>query len=194
VDLVVVTTGFLMRGRAADWPSGIPLSRWFLITSGFGALFLVAAKRCSEAVQPGGGSGAPRALPSEYSTGCLRFVGQLAAGVAVLGHCLGALEVGGVPHTGVLPWRQLSVVPFVLAVLRYAVFADRGTAGEPEDVVLRDPALALIGAVRAGRYAAAVADGWPARGPWAGDGEFGAAGRREGRCGRHAGTGAALTR
>ncbi|MCZ9344869.1 decaprenyl-phosphate phosphoribosyltransferase, partial [Streptomyces sp. TRM76130] len=49
-------------------------------------------------------------------------------------------------------------VAFVLAVLRYAVFADRGTAGEPEEVVLGDRALAVIGVVWAAMYAAAVAD------------------------------------
>ncbi|MFC8424776.1 decaprenyl-phosphate phosphoribosyltransferase [Streptomyces sp. NPDC057236] len=158
VDLVVVTTGFVMRAVIGGLALGIPLSRWFLITTGFGALFMVAAKRYSEAVQMTGKAGATRALLTEYTTGYLRFVWQLAAGVAVLGYCLWALEEGGVPHTGVLPWRQLSVVAFVLAVLRYAVFADRGTAGEPEDVVLGDRALAVIGLIWAAMYALAVAD------------------------------------
>ncbi|MEU2896173.1 decaprenyl-phosphate phosphoribosyltransferase [Streptomyces sp. NPDC001273] len=158
VDLAVVTTGFVMRAVIGGLALGIPLSRWFLITTGFGALFMVAAKRYSEAVQTAGKAGATRALLTEYTTGYLRFVWQLAAGVAVLGYCLWALEEGGVPHTSVLPWRQLSVVAFVLAVLRYAVFADRGTAGEPEDVVLGDRALALIGVVWLAMYAAAVAD------------------------------------
>lgn len=158
VDLVVVTTGFLMRAVSGGLALGIPLSRWFLITTGFGALFMVAAKRYSEAVQMAGKAGATRALLTEYSTGYLRFVWQLAAGVAVLAYCLWALEEGGVPHTSVLPWRQLSMVAFVLAVLRYAVFADRGTAGEPEDVVLRDRALAVIGAVWVAMYALAVAN------------------------------------
>ncbi|MEU5519201.1 decaprenyl-phosphate phosphoribosyltransferase [Streptomyces sp. NPDC047860] len=158
VDLVVVTTGFVMRAVIGGLALGIPLSRWFLITTGFGALFMVAAKRYSEAVQLAGTEGATRALLTEYTTGYLRFVWQLAAGVAVLGYCLWALEEGGVPHTSVLPWRQLSVVAFVLAVLRYAVFADRGTAGEPEDVVLGDRALALIGVVWTVMYALAVAD------------------------------------
>ncbi|MEU5462738.1 decaprenyl-phosphate phosphoribosyltransferase [Streptomyces althioticus] len=158
VDLAVVTAGFVMRAVAGGLALGIPLSRWFLITTGFGALFMVAAKRYSEAVQLAGNGGATRALLTEYTTGYLRFVWQLAAGVAVLGYCLWALEEGGVPHTSVLPWRQLSVVAFVLAVLRYAVFADRGTAGEPEDVVLGDRALALIGLAWAAMYAAAVAD------------------------------------
>ncbi|MEU6377724.1 decaprenyl-phosphate phosphoribosyltransferase [Streptomyces sp. NPDC046909] len=162
VDLVVVTTGFLMRAMAGGLALGIPLSRWFLITTGFGALFMVAAKRYSEAVQMAGKgkAGATRALLTEYTTGYLRFVWQLAAGVAVLGYCLWALEDGGTHSTtdaGVLPWRQLSVVAFILAVLRYAVFADRGTAGEPEEVVLRDRALAVIGLVWLAMYGMAVA-------------------------------------
>jgi len=158
VDLAVVTTGFLMRAVAGGLALGIPLSRWFLITTGFGALFMVAAKRYSEAVQMAGKAGATRALLTEYTPGYLRFVWQLAAGVAVLGYCLWAMEEGGVPHTSVLPWRQLSMVAFVLAILRYAVFADRGTAGEPEEVVLRDRALAVIGVVWMTMYALAVAN------------------------------------
>ncbi|MER5751705.1 decaprenyl-phosphate phosphoribosyltransferase [Streptomyces sp. NPDC002088] len=158
VDLAVVTTGFLMRAMVGGLALGIPLSRWFLITTGFGALFMVAAKRYSEAVQMAGNAGATRALLTEYTTGYLRFVWQLAAGVAVLGYCLWALEEGGVPHTGLLPWRQLSMVAFILAVLRYAVFADRGTAGEPEEVVLRDRALAVIGLVWLAMYGLAVAN------------------------------------
>ncbi|MFG2279077.1 decaprenyl-phosphate phosphoribosyltransferase [Streptomyces asoensis] len=158
VDLVVVTTGFLMRAAAGGLALGIPLSRWFLITTGFGALFMVAAKRYSEAVQLAGTAGATRVLLTEYTTGYLRFVWQLAAGVAVLGYCLWALEEGGVAPTSLLPWRQLSVVAFVLAVLRYAVFADRGAAGEPEEVVLGDRALALIGLAWLAMYALAVAN------------------------------------
>ncbi|MGW0289709.1 decaprenyl-phosphate phosphoribosyltransferase [Streptomyces tuirus] len=158
VDLAVVTTGFLMRAMVGGLALGIPLSRWFLITTGFGALFMVSAKRYSEAVQMAGKAGATRALLTEYTTGYLRFVWQLAAGVAVLGYCLWAMEEGGVPHTSVLPWRQLSMVAFILAILRYAVFADRGTAGEPEDVVLRDRALALIGVAWMAMYGLAVAN------------------------------------
>ncbi|MGW7077108.1 decaprenyl-phosphate phosphoribosyltransferase [Streptomyces sp. BA2] len=157
IDLAVVTTGFLMRAMIGGVALDIPLSRWFLITTGFGALFMVAAKRYSEAVQMSGKAGATRALLTEYTTGYLRFVWQLAAGVAVLAYCLWAMESGGTGN-GLLPWRQLSMAAFVLAVLRYAVFADRGTAGEPEDVVLRDRALAVIGLVWIAMYGLAVAD------------------------------------
>ncbi|MEU8621676.1 decaprenyl-phosphate phosphoribosyltransferase [Streptomyces sp. NPDC048623] len=158
VDLAVVAAGFLLRAMTGGIALGIPLSRWFLITTGFGALFMVAAKRYSEAVQLADAQGATRALLTQYTPGYLRFVWQAAAGVAVLGYCLWALESGGVAHGALLPWRQLSVVAFVLAVLRYAVFADRGTAGAPEDVVLRDRPLAVIGLVWAAMYGMAVAD------------------------------------
>ncbi|MFG2891897.1 decaprenyl-phosphate phosphoribosyltransferase [Streptomyces sp. NPDC048248] len=156
VDLVVVTSGFLMRAMSGGLALGIPLSRWFLITAGFGALFMVSAKRYSEALRATGEKGQTRALLREYTEGYLRFVWQLAAGGAVLAYCLWALESGN--SADVLPWRQLSMVPFILAVLRYAVFADRGTAGAPEDVVLRDRTLAVIGVVWIGMYAMAVAD------------------------------------
>ncbi|MEF9884900.1 decaprenyl-phosphate phosphoribosyltransferase [Streptomyces sp. P9-A4] len=150
VDLAVVATGFLMRAMIGGVALGIPLSRWFLITTGFGALFMVAAKRYSEAVRMEGAEGATRALLTRYTTGYLRFVWQLAAGAAVLGYCLWALEAS--PAEAFLPWRQLSMVAFILGVLRYAVFADRGTAGAPEDVVLRDRPLAVIGLAWAAMY------------------------------------------
>jgi len=160
VDLVIVTTGFLMRAMAGGLALDITLSRWFLITSGFGALFMVAAKRYSELVLMSGQDGelgASRALLGSYTVGYLRFVWQLAAGVAILGYCLWALESGSSAH-GLLPWRQLSMVPFTLSILRYAVFADAGTAGEPEDVVLRDRPLLVIALAWGLLYVLAVAD------------------------------------
>ncbi|MFE4859284.1 decaprenyl-phosphate phosphoribosyltransferase [Streptomyces sp. NPDC056670] len=158
VDLVVVTAGFLMRAMTGGVALGIPLSRWFLITAGFGALFMVSAKRYSEALQMEGRGAATRALLNAYTTGYLRFVWQLAAGVAVLAYCMWALEAGGIEGGSLLPWRQLSMVPFIGGILRYAVFADRGSAGAPEDVVLHDRALAVIGLVWIAVYALAVAD------------------------------------
>ncbi|NEA58933.1 decaprenyl-phosphate phosphoribosyltransferase [Streptomyces sp. SID13666] len=160
VDLVVVTTGFLMRAMAGGFALDIDLSRWFLITSGFGALFMVAAKRYSELILMSGTegeAGASRSLLTAYTTGYLRFVWQLAAGVAVLAYGMWAMETGAVA-TGSLPWRQLSMIPFILSVLRYAVFADAGAAGAPEDVVLHDRPMLVIALGWAALYALAVAE------------------------------------
>ncbi len=131
VDLAVVTTGFLMRGddrrtRARHPP--VPLvphhDRLRRAVHGLRQALLRSRPDGRE-----GGCHARVAHRVHHRLPALRLA-ALAAGVAVLGYCLWAMEEGGVPHTSVLPWRQLSMVAFILAVLRYAVFADRGTAGE----------------------------------------------------------------
>ena len=45
-----------------------------------------------------------------------------------------------------MPWFQLSILPFVLGVLRYALLLDAGEGGAPEELVLRDHTLLAIGA------------------------------------------------
>jgi decaprenyl-phosphate phosphoribosyltransferase len=151
VDLVVVTCGFLLRAMIGGPATGVPLSRWFLITTGFGALLMVSAKRYSELIALRDDAARSRALLATYTPGYLRFIWQLAAAVAVLSYCLWALESPFIPRAALL-WRQLSIVPFVLGVLRYAMFADRGEAGAPEDVVLSDRPLLVTSAVWAVFY------------------------------------------
>ena len=158
VDLVVVTTGFLMRAMAGGLALGIALSRWFLITSGFGALFMVAAKRYSERSRwPGRRGRHPRAARRvHHRLPALR----LAAGGR--GRRPRLLPVGHGERRRRTARRAAVatavVVPFILSVLRYAVFADGGSAGEPEDVVLRDRALAVIALAWVALYVLAVAD------------------------------------
>ena len=41
-------------------------------------------------------------------------------------------------------WFQLSIVPFMLAMLRYAPGIDQGRGGEPEDLVLGDRLLQIL--------------------------------------------------
>jgi decaprenyl-phosphate phosphoribosyltransferase len=65
--------------------------------------------------------------------------------VTIVAYCLWAFEVAQAPST--LPWAQWSVLPFVLAILRYGVAIDRGKAEAPEDAVLHDKALLVIGGV-----------------------------------------------
>ncbi|MDH6124192.1 decaprenyl-phosphate phosphoribosyltransferase [Kitasatospora sp. GP82] len=152
-DLAFVTSGFVLRAMIGGVAAGIPLSRWFLITTGFGSLFMVAAKRYSELVLMGDQAAESRKLLASYSTSYLRFVWQASASIAVLAYCLWALAD---PVNQDTLWRQLSIVPFVFAILRYALFADRGTAGAPEDVVLKDRALLGLGLVWGILYAFSV--------------------------------------
>jgi decaprenyl-phosphate phosphoribosyltransferase len=61
-------------------------------------------------------------------------------------------------HEGV-PWSTLSIAPFVLAILRYAVDVDKGTAGAPEELVLRDRVLLALGVVWVATVGLAVLHG-----------------------------------
>jgi decaprenyl-phosphate phosphoribosyltransferase len=68
-----------------------------------------------------------------------------AAAVTISAYCLWAFDVASQPAS--FPWAEWSIVPFVLAILRYAVVIDNGAGEAPEDAVLRDRVLLLLGLV-----------------------------------------------
>ncbi len=146
VDLVVVAAGFLLRAMAGGLAAGLELSPWFLTVASFGSLYVVAGKRYSELVNLGEEGPSMRPSLQGYSASYLRFVWTVAAGVLVAAYCLWAFEVSAASG-GSTPWLAFSVAPFVVAVLRYTLAIDRGAAGAPEDIVLRDRGLQIIGLV-----------------------------------------------
>jgi len=143
LDLAVVSSGFLLRAVAGGVAAGVPLSQWFLIVAAFGSLYMVAGKRFSELHTLGPAAMTRRSL-SMYSESYLRFVWGTAAGITITAYSLWAFEMA--PASGV-PWQAISIFPFVIAMLRYGSDIDRGVAGEPEDVVLRDPILVGIAVI-----------------------------------------------
>jgi decaprenyl-phosphate phosphoribosyltransferase len=143
IDLVVVSSGFLLRALAGGVAAGILLSPWFLLVASFGSLFMVAGKRYSEVHLVGEGKGATRRTLEEYSASYLRFVWGVAAAGTVVFYALWAFTLER-DHP---VWPQVSLVPFTVAILRYAADIDRGTAGEPESVVLSDRVLQILGAL-----------------------------------------------
>jgi decaprenyl-phosphate phosphoribosyltransferase len=145
IDLAMVSSGFLLRAIAGGVATGIPLSQWFLLVASFGSLFMVAGKRYSELKDIGADAGTRRSL-GRYSQSYLRFVWMLAAAMVLISYSLWAFENRSDPALGI-PWTALSIAPFTLGLLQYALEVDAGAAGEPEDVVLHDHVLQAIGAV-----------------------------------------------
>jgi len=149
IELALLAMGFLLRAIAGGAAADLPISPWFLIVAAFGSLFMAAGKRFSEL------QSANDALPTDptprrrslagYTSTYLRFVWGVAAAVTITAYCLWAFEVS--QPDSALPWSQWSVLPFVLAILRYAVDIDRAAAEAPEDVVLRDRALQALGLI-----------------------------------------------
>jgi decaprenyl-phosphate phosphoribosyltransferase len=145
VDLAMVASGFLLRAIAGGVASGIPLSQWFLLVAAFGSFFMVAGKRYSELKSVGADAGTRRSL-LRYSESYLRFAWMLAAVMVLISYSLWAFENRG-GGLGGIPWTAISIAPFTLGLLQYALEVDTGNAGEPEDVVLHDHVLQVIGLV-----------------------------------------------
>jgi decaprenyl-phosphate phosphoribosyltransferase len=143
VDLAAVAAGFVLRTLAGAAATGVEVSDWFLIVASFGSLFMVAGKRSAEL--DGEGAGRTRAVLSQYSAQFLTYVRSLSSAVAVAAYCLWAFEEAGTSDG--FPWFELSIVPFVLGILRYGLRLDQGEGGAPEDVVLGDRTLQVIGIV-----------------------------------------------
>jgi decaprenyl-phosphate phosphoribosyltransferase len=145
LDLAMVASGFLLRAIAGGVAANIPLSQWFLLVASFGSFFMVAGKRYSELKALGADAGTRRSL-TRYSESYLRFAWMLAAVMVLISYSLWAFENGGDPLMGV-PWTAISIAPFTLGLLQYALEVDSGNAGEPEDVVLHDHVLQAMGVV-----------------------------------------------
>jgi len=147
IELALLSMGFLLRAVAGGAASGLPISQWFLIVAGFGSLFMAAGKRYSELKREEESglekSAMRRKALNGYTLGYLRFVWSVAAAVAIMGYALWAFDVAQTPSS--LPWAEWSVLPFVLAILRYGVVIDKGDAEAPEDAVLGDKVLMLLG-------------------------------------------------
>ena len=153
IDICIVASGFMMRAIAGGAASELPLSQWFLLVAAFGSLFMVAGKRYAE-IRLAERTGAKiRKSLERYSASYLRFVWTLSATALIMTYGLWAFEIRELSGS---IWSVISMVPFVVAVLRYAVDIDGGNAGEPEDIALADRVLQVLAAAWAGSILLAV--------------------------------------
>ncbi len=152
LDICIVSSGFLIRAIAGGVAAGIPLSQWFLLVMAFGSLFMAAGKRYAE-LQLAERTGAKiRKSLESYTSTYLTFVWTLSATAVVLCYGLWAFEQDG----GGGSWYVISMIPFTIAILRYAVDVDGGLAGEPEEIALGDRVLQLLALAWIGTVIAAV--------------------------------------
>lgn len=155
MDICIVSSAYLLRAIAGGAATGIPLSQWFLLSAAFASLFMVAGKRYAELQVAERTGAAIRKSLESYTSTYLRFVWTMSATAVVLCYGLWAFERDR--HSG--SWFAVSMVPFTIAILRYAVDVDGGLAGEPEDIALRDRVLQLLFLAWIATLGAAVAFG-----------------------------------
>lgn len=144
LDICVISSGFLLRGIAGGAAANLVVSQWFLLVTAFGSLFMVSGKRYAELRLAERTGAKIRKSLEKYTATYLRFVWTLSATVLVVTYCLWAFRLNAADASS---WAAISIVPFVIAVLRYAVDVDGGVAGEPENIALADRVLQLLAAV-----------------------------------------------
>ena len=157
-DIVAVAAGFVLRTVAGAAAADVAISEWFFIVTSFGALLMVVGKREGERHLLADDAGAVRSTLDAYSTNYLIYLRAVASAVVLVGYSSWAFESasrGGVNPDATL-WFKLSIVPFVIAILRYSLLLDRGEGSEPERLVLKDRSLLFAGACWALIYGYAV--------------------------------------
>jgi decaprenyl-phosphate phosphoribosyltransferase len=156
-DLACVAVGFLLRAIAGGVAVGVPVSALFLMVATFGSLLMVTGKRVAEQQDLGADAGAHRPTLGHYSPAFLRIVLAVAAGGAMLTYSQWALGLRTAhDHHADPVWFQLSIVPVVLALLRYTFLVEGGRGAKPEDLALSDPSLVVLGGVWAGLFSLGV--------------------------------------
>jgi len=157
LDLVTVASGFVLRAIAGAVAVPVPVSEWFLIVATFASLLVVTGKRVAEHAELGDSGAAHRPALDAYSSTFLRTVLAISAGGAIVGYCLWAFSLQtALSHHHDPIWYQLSIVPMMIALLRYTFLVDAGQGAQPEDLLFSDHPLQALGAVWAVLFALGV--------------------------------------
>ena len=155
LDIVAVAAGFVLRAIGGATATGVPISEWFFIVTSFGALFMVAGKREGETRDLAGDASNVRPALDAYTPTFLAYLRAVFSGGTLVAYCLWAFSSAESRPDGAFLF-QLSIVPFAVAILRYALLLDQGRGAEPEKLIMSDRIVLGAGVVWAIIYASAV--------------------------------------
>jgi len=155
LDIVAVAAGFVLRAIGGATATGLPISEWFFIVTSFGALFMVTGKRAGERSDLGDDAANIRPALAAYTPQYLNYLKAVFSAGTLITYCLWAFASAQESTYGSVLF-QLSIVPFAVAILRYALLLEQGKGAEPENLVLSDRTLLLAGALWAIVYSFAV--------------------------------------
>lgn len=138
LDVVVVATGFVLRALAGAGAVALNVSSWFLLVSLFGALFIVSAKRRAE-LHAVGAQERTRSALDAYTGDWLSQVLVMSLTGTLVAYASWAFQVTG--RDTVHPVLAVSVLPVLVALLRYLLMVDRGHGERPEVSLVSDRVL-----------------------------------------------------
>lgn len=137
VELAVIASGFVLRAMAGAAGTETPMSTWFLLSITFGSLFVASGKRFAELLEMGDRSVETRSALSSYTLTYLRQLIVFSCTATAIAYFLWAFE-NAADSDSSIPYHELSIIPMVLALLRYLMVLETGKGGAPEDVFIKD--------------------------------------------------------
>jgi decaprenyl-phosphate phosphoribosyltransferase len=143
VDVVTVASGFVLRAAAGAVAVDVPMSRWFVLCITFGSLFIVVGKRYAELNELGDAAGT-RATLEVYSVGYLRVMLSVSLAGVLISYCVWAFETSAAADRS-WPLYELSIVPMLMALMRYLLVLEEGDGAAPEEVFASDRLLQFLG-------------------------------------------------
>lgn len=154
IDLVAVASGFVLRAIGGAEATRVHMSTWFLLCTSFGSLFIVTGKRYAELREMGAGT-RTRATLDEYTLDFLRTVLNVSIGGTIVMYCMWAFEAREVSGSS-WPFYELSIVPMLIALLRYTLVIEQGHGSAPEEVFMADRWLQAMGVLWVAVFALGV--------------------------------------
>jgi decaprenyl-phosphate phosphoribosyltransferase len=135
LDVGAIAGGFVLRAVAGGVAAPVTLSRWFVLVISCAALFVAGGKRQSELRRTAADGSSRREVLEHYGESWLRLIVIGSAVCAAFAYCVWASQF---PVIDGIPWRPLTVVPFVGCLLRYGMLLRAGEGEAPEELLLRD--------------------------------------------------------
>ena len=136
LEMIWLASGFLIRAIAGsaiiqETPTG-----WFVVAVGFGALFIVSAKRLAELKSSH--SNLTRTVISQYNENFLNQVLTTSVSITLLTYSLWVFQV----HSNSF-LAQFTILPLTLAILLYSWHCENGDAESPETLIFEDKLIIL---------------------------------------------------
>lgn len=149
MEIVLLSLGFMARAIGGATAVEVSISAWFLIFSGYGALFIVSTKRLSEFKNRD--TQRVRSVMSSYTESFLATVVTAALTISLLTYALWIFFV----HEENF-WATVSILPLTVAFLRYTWHKEHGSGEAPERMIFSDPSILAAGVLAAVSLSLAV--------------------------------------
>jgi decaprenyl-phosphate phosphoribosyltransferase len=136
LEMVWLASGFLIRAIAGSVIIQEAPTGWFVVTVGFGALFIVSAKRLAELKN--NHSNLTRTVISQYNENFLNHVLTTSVSITLLTYSLWVFQV--YPNS---LFAQFTILPLTLSILLYSWHCENGDAESPETLIYEDKLIIL---------------------------------------------------